>query len=191
MLDCLCEIDSHASDYFPQLGYLVGYLAIGAIGGWRIMYAIAGPIALILAMGMWWMPPSPRWILLCACKGNSVMDKSQERAAAAIRRLRGSGVDEEVIAHQMQETLQSLQLVHDEASLAELFTGTSLKALIIGCGLVLFQQVKLLAHTLSYNSWWICNKISNVVNLWFRLPVNPVFFTMLRQSSRCSTFLFR
>ena len=118
------------------------------------------------------------------------MDKSQERAAAAIRRLRGSGVDEEVIAHQMQETLQSLQLVHDEASLAELFTGTSLKALIIGCGLVLFQQVKLLAHTLSYNSWRGCNKLSNVVNLWFRLPVNPVFFTMLHQYMELEAVLY-
>ena len=112
------------------------------------MYAVAGPVALILALGMWWMPPSPRWILLCACKGRSIMDESQEIAAAAIRRLRGPGIDEEVITYQMQETMQSLQLAHDEASLSELFTGTSLKALIIGCGLVLFQQVKVLAHAL-------------------------------------------
>eukprot|EP00250_Pteridium_aquilinum_P034510 c7681_g2_i1 orf=130-1323(+) len=123
------------------LGYLVGYLAVDTVGGWRIVYGVAGPIALIMAVGVWWLPPSPRWILLCARKGKEAMDVAEEKAAASIRRLRGKDVDEDVVSHQMQETLQSLQLVNEEVSLSEIFKGTSLKALVIGCGLVLFQQI--------------------------------------------------
>ncbi|MCO5556952.1 hypothetical protein L7F22_010507 [Adiantum nelumboides] len=123
------------------LGYLVGYLAIGAVGGWRIMYGVAAPIALIMGVGMWWLPPSPRWLLLCACKGKGAMDVAEERAAAAIRRLRGKDIDEHIISYQLQETRQSLQLVREEANLSEIFKGASLKALVLGCGLVLFQQI--------------------------------------------------
>lgn len=123
------------------LGYLVGYLAIDTVGGWRIMYGVAGPIALVMAIGVWWLPPSPRWILLRARKGKGAMDEAEESAAASIRRLRGKDVDEHTVSYQMQETLQSLQLVQEEASLAEIFKGASLKALVIGCGLVLFQQI--------------------------------------------------
>ncbi|KAI5056670.1 hypothetical protein GOP47_0028488 [Adiantum capillus-veneris] len=123
------------------LGYLVGYLAIGTVGGWRIMYGVAAPIALIMAVGMWWLPPSPRWLLLCACKGKGAMDVAEEAAAASIRRLRGKDIDEHVVSYELQETVQSLQLVREEASLSEIFKGASLKALVIGCGLVLFQQI--------------------------------------------------
>lgn len=123
------------------LGYLVGYLAVDTVGGWRYMYGVSAPIALIMAIGMWWLPPSPRWILLCACKGKGSMQLSQERAAAAIRRLRGRDVDEDIVENQVVETLQSLQLVQDEASFLEIFRGSSLKALVIGIGLVLFQQI--------------------------------------------------
>ncbi|KAH7281223.1 hypothetical protein KP509_36G036200 [Ceratopteris richardii] len=123
------------------LGYLVGYLAVDTVGGWRIVYSVAGPIALIMAAGMWWLPSSPRWLLLCACKGRGTMDLAEERAAAAIRRLRGTGVHEQVVSHQLQETRQSLEQVQNEASFSEIFEGGSLKALVIGCGLVLFQQI--------------------------------------------------
>lgn len=99
-----------------------------------------------MAIGMWWLPPSPRWLLLHAFKGKGDMQLAEERAIAAIRRLRGKHVDEYVISSQMQETLHSLQLMHEEANFLEIFKGTSLKALTIGCGLVLFQQVTVPYH---------------------------------------------
>lgn len=108
------------------------------------MYGVAGPIALVMAVGMWWLPPSPRWIMLCAFKGKEAIDVAKEKAAASIRRLRGSDIDEDVVSYQMHEILQSLELVDNEVSLSEIFKGGSLKALVIGCGLVLFQQVKIL-----------------------------------------------
>lgn len=123
------------------LGYLVGYLAIEAVGGWRIMYGVSAPIAAVMTLGMWWLPPSPRWILLCACKGKESIEPAKDAAAAAIRRLRGKDVGEDIVENQLEETLGSLQSIQDELGLSELFRGSSLKALTVGVGLVLFQQI--------------------------------------------------
>ncbi|PQM43148.1 D-xylose-proton symporter-like 3 chloroplastic isoform X2 [Prunus yedoensis var. nudiflora] len=50
------------------LGYFVGSFEINAIGGWRYMYGISAPIALLMGIGMWLLPPSPRWLLLRAAQ---------------------------------------------------------------------------------------------------------------------------
>lgn len=122
------------------LGYLIGYLTVDTMRGWRIMYGLGGPIAVIMAIGIYWLPPSPRWILLHASKGYSDMGSSRESAAVAYRRLRGKDVDEDIIQNHVEETLQSLQSIQMEVRFSELFRGTSLKALIIGVGLLVFQQ---------------------------------------------------
>ncbi|MCO5611863.1 hypothetical protein L7F22_066122 [Adiantum nelumboides] len=123
------------------LGYFTGYMTVNTVGGWRITYGVGAPIAFVVAVGMWWLPSSPRWLLLRACKGKEDIKVSQERAMAALRRLRGKDIEEYAISRQVEETLQSLQSVHEEASFFEIFEGSSLKALIIGGGLVLFQQI--------------------------------------------------
>ncbi|MCO5560801.1 hypothetical protein L7F22_014421 [Adiantum nelumboides] len=123
------------------LGYFTGYMTVSTVGGWRITYGVGAPIAFVVAVGMWWLPSSPRWLLLRACKGKEDIKVSQERAMAALRRLRGKEIEEYAISRQVEETLQSLQSVHEEASFLEIFEGSSLKALIIGGGLVLFQQI--------------------------------------------------
>eukprot|EP00249_Psilotum_nudum_P010830 c22796_g1_i1 orf=183-1709(+) len=126
------------------LGYLVGSVTINSMGGWRITYAIGSPIALIMGIGMWWLPPSPRWILLRAVKGKDNMEASKEYAVSAIRRLRGKGIREDAQIL-VEETLQSLKPMNEEhgekVSFVDVFRGTSMKAMIIGVGLVFFQQV--------------------------------------------------
>lgn len=125
------------------LGYIVGYVEVDAVGGWRIMYIIAAPLGFIMCIGIWWLPPSPRWLLLCACEGRGSLEQSRQAAAKSIRRLRGSKVEEAVVEEELEETFQSLQLIYEEEekiSIADLFKGKSLRALIIGVGLVFFQQ---------------------------------------------------
>ncbi|PRQ23905.1 putative major facilitator, sugar transporter, major facilitator superfamily [Rosa chinensis] len=39
------------------------YLA-DVFGGWRYMYGPSIPLVVIMGIGMWWLPESPRWILL-------------------------------------------------------------------------------------------------------------------------------
>lgn len=127
------------------LGYLMGNLEIDVIGGWRYMYGLSTPIAVILGIGMWWLPPSPRWLLLQAVQGKGNMEELKERAIFALSRLRGRPMGDIASDVQIKETLRSLQSSFEdqdgEANFWEIFQGKSLKAFIIGGGLVFFQQI--------------------------------------------------
>ncbi|GLJ39000.1 hypothetical protein SUGI_0794970 [Cryptomeria japonica] len=127
------------------LGYLVSSLAVDAVGGWRYMYGSSIPLAIIMGFGMWWLPPSPRWILLQAIQGKGNMEDLKCKAASILNRLRGRPVGDVVSDEQIEENLRSIQDAYQdqelEASFWEVFQGGSLKALIIGGGLVFFQQI--------------------------------------------------
>ncbi|KAI5075409.1 hypothetical protein GOP47_0009485 [Adiantum capillus-veneris] len=124
-------------------GYLIGNLEIGAVGGWRIMYGFAAPVALTMGLGMWWLPPSPRWLLLSAVQGKETLQAAKRNAAQALSRLRKGKVSNEALEVQVEKTLESIQSsnVKEEPKFSEVFEGTSLKALKVGAGLVFFQQV--------------------------------------------------
>ncbi|KAJ0549479.1 putative major facilitator, sugar transporter, major facilitator superfamily [Helianthus annuus] len=99
------------------LGYVVGSLLVELYSGWRYMYATAIPFAVVMGIGMWWLPASPRWILLRAIQGKATQE--------------------------VEDILAELSYISEEgeATLGEMFQGKCLKALIIGAGLVLFQQI--------------------------------------------------
>lgn len=130
-----------------QLGYLVGSIEISAVGGWRYMYGFSAPIAVLMGIGMWSLPPSPRWLLLKAVQGKGSLEEYKEKAIHALTKLRGRPPGDEVLEGQIDDTLISLKAAfakqEQEASFWEMFQGASLKAFIIGGGLVLFQQVLL------------------------------------------------
>ncbi|XP_020275550.1 D-xylose-proton symporter-like 3, chloroplastic [Asparagus officinalis] len=127
------------------LGYLVGSVEINAIGGWRLMYGFSVPIAFLMGLGMWNLPPSPRWLLLRAVQGEGSLVEYKEKAVSALRKLRGRPVGDKVSEKQVEDTLISLKAAYNEqestGSVWEVFEGASLKAFIIGGGLVLFQQI--------------------------------------------------
>ncbi|PIA58810.1 hypothetical protein AQUCO_00500626v1 [Aquilegia coerulea] len=124
------------------LGYAVGSLEIGIVAGWRYMFATSVPISLIMGVGMWWLPPSPRWLLLCAVQKNENIQGTRETAIHCLCRLRGEAIGESA-AEQVDEILADLSYSDEgkEASIWEVFQGKCLKALMIGGGLVLFQQI--------------------------------------------------
>lgn len=106
------------------------------------MYATSAPLCLIMGLGMWWLPPSPRWLLLCAIQGKGSILDTKEFAVRCLCRLRGQALDDS-ISVQVDAILAELSYAGQEkaATLSEIFQGKCLKALIIGCGLVFFQQV--------------------------------------------------
>ncbi|KAG6528399.1 D-xylose-proton symporter-like 3, chloroplastic [Zingiber officinale] len=127
------------------LGYLVGSIQISAVGGWRYMYGVSAPIALVMALGMWNLPPSPRWLLLRGVQGQGSLEDYKEKAINALTKLRGRSVTDKKNDKEIEETLTSLKAAYakeePEGSFLEVFQGASLKAFIIGGGLVLFQQI--------------------------------------------------
>ncbi|GMY06402.1 D-xylose-proton symporter-like 2 [Fagus crenata] len=133
-------------EFFIVLGMVGGYgfgsLLVDIVAGWRYMYGASTPLAVIMGIGMWWLPASPRWLLLRAIQGKGNMQELKETAICCLRRVRGP-VFGDSAPEQVDEILAELSYVGEEkeATLSEMFKGKCLKALIIGAGLVLFQQI--------------------------------------------------
>lgn len=124
------------------MGYIAGSLFVESVSGWRIIYGISSPLSFIMGIGMWWLPSSPRWILLQAIHGKGDIRGLRDSAIACYCRLRGEAIGDSA-SHKVDEILSELSQVQEEreASIAEMFRGKCLKALQIGGGLVVFQQV--------------------------------------------------
>lgn len=125
-----------------QAGYGIGSLLVETVSGWRYMYGASTPLAVIMGIGMCWLPASPRWLLLRAIQGKGNMQELRETAVCCLCRLRGQSVGDSA-SQQVDEILTELSYVGEEkeVTLGEIFQGKCLKAMIIGAGLVLFQQV--------------------------------------------------
>ncbi|KAF5930837.1 hypothetical protein HYC85_031710 [Camellia sinensis] len=125
--------------------FIVLGILINAIGGWRYMYGVSAPIALIMGLGMWSLPPSPRWLLLQAVQGKGSIQELKEKAISALSKLRGRPSGDKVSEKQVEDSLDSLKSAYtdeeSDGSIFEVFQGPSLKAFFIGGGLVLFQQI--------------------------------------------------
>lgn len=113
------------------------------------MYGSSAPIALLMGLGMLSLPPSPRWLLLRGIQGKGPFQEYKEKAVLALRKLRGRSSDDKASVKQIEETVDSLKTAYgdqdSEGSILEVIQGPSLKAFIIGGGLVLFQQVDVIA----------------------------------------------
>lgn len=109
------------------------------------MFGVSAPIALIMGLGMWSLPPSPRWLLLKAVQGKGSLQDYKEKALIALSKLRGRPPGDKLSQRQIEDTFVSLKHAYEgqesEGSFLEVFQGPSLKAFLIGGGLVLFQQV--------------------------------------------------
>lgn len=119
------------------------------------MYGCSAPIALLMGIGMWSLPPSPRWLLLRAVQGKGYLQEYKEKAILALSKLRGRAPGDEASEKQIEDNLLSVKSTYveqeSEGNILEVFQGPSLKAFIIAGGLVLFQQVLLLlAHPYYY-----------------------------------------
>ncbi|KAK7264016.1 hypothetical protein RJT34_31618 [Clitoria ternatea] len=133
-------------EFFIVIGILAGYgigsLLVDTIAGWRYMYGVCSPVAIIMGIGMWWLPASPRWLLLRAIQGKGDSQNLKDIAIQSLCRLRGQAIHDSA-PQQVDEILAELSNVGEEkeVSFGEMFQGKCLKALWIGAGLVLFQQI--------------------------------------------------
>ena len=111
------------------LSYIVGVL-FTPIEGWRYMFGVALIPALILGIGMFSLPESPRWLF-----EHGRLDKARE----VLGRSRSpEEVDQEL---QEMQDIKNLEGNQERVSFAELLAPFVRPALIIGIGLAIFQQI--------------------------------------------------
>ncbi|HED03148.1 MAG TPA: sugar porter family MFS transporter [Candidatus Fraserbacteria bacterium] len=109
------------------ISYLVDYALAGA-HAWRWMFALAAIPALILGIGMLFLPESPRWLVSHALI---------ERARTALKRVRGESKE------QTEREISEIQtsLGQQTGGWAELLSAKVRPGLLIGMLLALFQQI--------------------------------------------------
>jgi sugar porter (SP) family MFS transporter len=109
------------------LAYVVDY-AFASIQGWRWMLGLAVVPAAVFAVGMIFLPESPRWL---ARKGH------HEAARKVLGRIRTSaGADAE-----MKDIEAALQHAEEHGRLSDLLHPSLRAALVVGIGLAILQQI--------------------------------------------------
>jgi MFS transporter, SP family, galactose:H+ symporter len=109
------------------LAYIVDY-AFAKSEAWRWMFGLAVIPAAVFAIGMYFLPESPRWL---------VRHGEPARARAILARIRAtSDVDAE-----LKEIEQSFAQSQEHGNWHDLLSPTLRPALIVGIGLAIFQQI--------------------------------------------------
>jgi MFS transporter, SP family, galactose:H+ symporter len=109
------------------LAYVVDY-AFAKIEGWRWMFGLAVIPAAIFALGMLYLPESPRWL---AMRGRS------EGARSVLMRIR----DASTVDAEMRELEGTIRQTKEVGVISDLLMPSLRPALVIGIGLAIFQQV--------------------------------------------------
>jgi sugar porter (SP) family MFS transporter len=110
------------------IGIVCSYLAdygLAASRGWRWMFGLAAIPALILFVGIWFVPETPRWYM-----SRSMKDKARQ----VLFRMHAPAIAERELA-EIEESLNQQQ-----GDWKELLSPRLRRALIIGIGLAVFQQ---------------------------------------------------
>ncbi len=116
------------SQLLITIGIVIAYLidfAFAPSSNWRAMFALAAIPGLALALGMYFMPESPRWL---------VSKDKINTAISVLKEIRDSGVENEINGIEKE-------LSEEKKSWKELFSPDVKIALLIGTLLAIFQQV--------------------------------------------------
>ena len=108
------------------IAYLVDY-AFSDSGGWRYMFGLAAIPSIVLAIGMWRLPDSPRWL---------ISRSKVEQAKQVLQRVRtDADVSPEIADIQKSMDQQGT------GGMKGLFQPSLRMPLIVGLGLAVFQQI--------------------------------------------------
>ncbi|KAJ1426934.1 general substrate transporter [Ochromonadaceae sp. CCMP2298] len=116
------------------LGYSIGYANSKIEGGWRVTYGISSTAAVVMFVGMYFLPPSCRWLALRGRVSEAIDSLhfvSPDADPSEIRAL-------EKMAEDASQAEPSTSLAQDYAMLT---SPTVFPAMVAGVGLVVFQQI--------------------------------------------------
>merc|ERR1719356_1931194 len=126
------------------LGFFVGFVFSGMERvGWRYMIGVSGAFALIMELGIIFVPQSPRFLVLKAVRSRGLLGADEALLTEAMESLRFFRKAENV-----EEVRAELEVMKNEITAS---VGTEVagcadafkypRPLLIGCGLVFLQQV--------------------------------------------------
>ncbi len=127
------------------LGYLFGYILEDTSGGWRYMYGLSSPVALLMLTGTFAIPRSARWLILSDRdeEAKASLDFVFEDDTSLLFDEIKKQVDDEVSA-------TTLALASGDNSSKSIFAPKWRGPLVAGVGLVVLQQVTGQPSILSY-----------------------------------------
>jgi sugar porter (SP) family MFS transporter len=108
------------------ISYLVNYLLRDASSNWRWMLGLGAVPGLMLALGMIFVPHTPRWL---------VEEQRDEEAEQVLQRARG---EDEDIAEELDEIKE---VSTEEGSVRDLLARSARPLLVVGLGLAILQQL--------------------------------------------------
>lgn len=110
------------------LAYLCNFLFIDMENGWRWMFSLSAIPAVVQGIGMFFLPPSPRYLML---------KKKEEKAEQVLQKLRGvNRVDKEISGIRVSIASEKNQSCIDLCASQDGMRGR----MMVGVGLVFFQQ---------------------------------------------------
>ncbi len=109
------------------LTYIVNYYLATSTNPWREMFLYGTIPAIILLIGLFFMPDSPRWLL---------SQGKEEAAIKSLRKLRGNKFQNE-----LEEIKATLNLEHNKSNWNELFNKKNLPIIAIAIIIMFFQQL--------------------------------------------------
>jgi MFS family permease len=133
-----------------SLGFFCSFVTAGiGIHGWRLSFLPCGVFALVMQIGIAFVPQSPRYLVLNAVRAGGILgaqDRPMNQAREALKFFRGVSLYQD-IEGEIQEIYQDCSEVFDPSAfvvhrVARVTDVLTYKApLLIGCGMVFCQQV--------------------------------------------------
>ncbi|KAJ9682123.1 hypothetical protein PVL29_018154 [Vitis rotundifolia] len=118
-----------ANQLFIVTGLFIAYV-IGAIATWRIL-ALTGIVpCMVLLVGLFFIPESPRWL---AKVGN------EKEFKLSLQKLRGADVDISEEVAEIQEYIVTHELL-PKVTIMDLLGKQNIRSVVVGVGLMVFQQ---------------------------------------------------
>ncbi|CAL2227176.1 unnamed protein product [Prunus armeniaca] len=152
---------------------------VGTIINWRALALIATVPCLILLLGVCFVPESPRWLAKVG------RDKEFE---VALQTLRGNNADISDEMTEIQEFIATLNSL-PKASILDLFQSRNIRAVIIGVGLMVFQQfagingVQFYASE-TFESAGVSSKIGTIAYACLQVPITLVGALLMDKTGR-------
>ncbi|OLN95876.1 Hexose transporter HXT15 [Colletotrichum chlorophyti] len=125
-----------------QSGLLFGSLIMSIIcrgtseieghASWRIPYGLFLVVPSLLAVGIWWVPESPRWLL--------TRDRHED-ALTSLRLLRQGAYTEEEILTEFDKIQKAINNTTKKGNFMDMFRATNLKRTLITIGVNIFLQL--------------------------------------------------